>query len=108
MRGIWKGLGLGAVLAVILALAALPAVAAPYAVSGNVTDANVGWGLRASIHITGGTTDTTIWSGTGSGHYTVSLEEGIAYTFAVTPEVPGYNPATVTVGPFAGPVTQTP
>ncbi len=82
--------------------------AAPnFAVSGAITDANTGWGLYASIHITApGWAGMTTFTDLATGAYSVSLTAGSTYTFTVTSRVPGYNTGTASVGPVMEPITQ--
>ncbi len=83
------------------------AAAPNYAVTGTVTDANTGWGLYASIHITTpGWAGMTTFTDLATGAYSVTLTAGSTYTFTVTSRVPGYNTGTASVGPVAGPTTQ--
>lgn len=76
-----------------------------YTVEGYVTDSATGWPLYASIAIDGFLGD-PIWTDPVTGFYSVSLPEGVAYTFNVAAWVAGYLPEAVTVGPLTGDLTQ--
>ncbi|MCP4283126.1 MAG: carboxypeptidase regulatory-like domain-containing protein, partial [Gammaproteobacteria bacterium] len=67
------------------------APASSYTVDGIVTDANTGWPLYANIDIDGYPGD-PIWTDPVSGYYSITLPEGITYTFNVNAWVPGYLP----------------
>ncbi len=70
-----------------------------YTVTGVITDANTGWPLYAEITIDGYPGD-PIWTDPVTGYYTITLAEGITYTFDVATWLPGYQPASVSVGPL--------
>jgi len=76
-----------------------------YVVDGVVTDAYTGWPLYASIDIDGYPGD-PIWTNPETGYYSISLPEGITYTFNVEAFVPGYEPASRGVGPLTGNATE--
>jgi hypothetical protein len=73
-----------------------------HVVSGTVTDASTSWPLYASIHITGdmGYPGTTIYTNPADGTYSITLVDGVTYSFTVTPWVAGYTPGTASVGPL--------
>ena len=79
--------------------------AASYVVSGTITDAATGWPLYASVDIDG-YPGGTIWNDPVTGYYSVTLVEGVAYTFDVEAWVDGYLPAGRAVGPLVGNETQ--
>jgi uncharacterized membrane protein len=76
-----------------------------YTVEGIVTDANTGWPLYATIDIDGYPGD-AIWTDPLDGSYSISLPEGIAYTFHVSAFVDGYLAESADVGPLTGNTTQ--
>lgn len=74
-------------------------------VSGTVTDATTGWSLYAHITIQGDPFNppppyNDLWTDPVTGHYSVTLAEGITYTFNVNAWVTGYNAASHAVGPL--------
>jgi len=73
--------------------------AAFYQVSGIVTDAATGWPLHARIDISG-FPGSPIYADPVTGEYLVSLADGMAYGFSVSPSVAGYNLGSATVGPL--------
>ncbi len=79
-----------------------------HVVSGTVTDASTSWPLYASIHITGdmGYPGTTIYTNPADGTYSITLVDGVTYSFTVTPWVAGYTPGTASVGPLSADTTQ--
>jgi uncharacterized repeat protein (TIGR01451 family) len=72
-----------------------------YTVDGYVTDVNTGWPLYASIAIDGYPGD-PVWTDPVTGYYSISLAEGVEYTFNVDAWVAGYMPDSRTVGPLVG------
>jgi PKD repeat protein len=76
-----------------------------YLVEGAVTDAATGWPLYARVEIAG-YPGGTIWNDLVTGYYSVTLAEGLTYTFHVEAWVDGYLPASRAVGPLAGNETQ--
>ncbi|MBU1661291.1 MAG: carboxypeptidase-like regulatory domain-containing protein, partial [Chloroflexi bacterium] len=76
-----------------------------YTVDGVVTDVNTGWPLYANIDINGYPGD-SIWSDPETGYYSISLPEGITYTFDVAAWVPGYLPGGGDVGPLTADATE--
>ncbi len=72
-----------------------------YEVSGTVTDSATGWPLYAEIDIDG-FPGPAIWTDPVDGSYSISLPEGVEYTFNVSAWAPGYTPAAITVGPLTG------
>ncbi|MCP4287874.1 MAG: S8 family serine peptidase, partial [Gammaproteobacteria bacterium] len=70
-------------------------------VEGYVYDANTYWPLYANIDIDGYPGD-PIWTDPVSGYYSITLPEGITYTFNVNAWVPGYLPGGGDVGPLTG------
>lgn len=75
--------------------------ATSYLVSGQVYDANTGWPLYAQINIGGAPLD-PIWTDPVTGEYSISLPEGIIYTFEAQAFGPGYLSSAVEVGPLTG------
>jgi len=74
-----------------------------YTVSGVISDANTGWPLYASITVDGnpiGPPEDTFWSHPVTGYYSLTLAEGVTYTFDVNAWVAGYVPDSRTVGPL--------
>ncbi len=74
-----------------------------YTVSGVISDANTSWPLYASITVDGdpfGPPDDAFWSDPVTGYYTLTLAEGVTYTFDVNAWVAGYARVTRTVGPL--------
>ena len=76
-----------------------------YVVEGTVTDAATGWPLYARIDING-YPGGTIWNDSVTGYYSVTLAEGLTYTFNVEAWVDGYLPASRAAGPLTGNETQ--
>ena len=76
-----------------------------YWVEGAVTDAATGWPLYASVEIAG-YPGGTIWNDPVTGYYSVTLAEGLTYTFHVEAWVDGYNPTSRAVGPLTGDQTE--
>jgi uncharacterized repeat protein (TIGR01451 family) len=76
-----------------------------YTVDGYVTDVNTGWPLYASLDIDGYPGD-PIWTDPVTGYYSVSLAEGVDYTFNVDAWVGGYLPDSRAVGPLTGDVQE--
>ncbi len=79
--------------------------AAFYVVSGTVTDAATGWPLYASLSIFG-YPGGTIWSNPVTGFYSVTLAEGMTYTFNVNAWVNGYDAAFRVVAPLTSDRTE--
>jgi PKD repeat protein len=79
--------------------------AASHVVDGYVTDANTGWPLYARLDIQGYPYG-PVWSDPVSGYYSVTLAEGITYTFDVSAWVPGYLAESRDVGPLTGNTTE--
>jgi len=80
-----------------------------YTVSGVISDANNGWPLYASITVDGdpiGPPEDTFWNDPVTGYYSLTLVEGVTYTFDVNTWVTGYVPVTRTVGPLTMDITQ--
>lgn len=77
--------------------------AASHVVSGFVTDGIAGWPLHASLIIDGYPGD-PIWTDPLTGFYSVSLAEGVAYTFHVAAS--GYAAQSRAVGPLTGDQTE--
>ena len=82
-----------------------------HTVQGVVKDAAAGWPLYAHITMQGTPENppapyNDFWTDPVTGHYSVTLAEGITYTFSVNAWVSGYLPATVSVGPLSGNLTQ--
>ncbi len=76
-------------------------------VSGFVTDGAVGWPLYAHLTVRGDPIDPVapydnLWSDPITGYYSVTLTEGITYTFDVQAWVSGYLSASREIGPLAG------
>ncbi len=74
-----------------------------YTVDGVVTDATTGWPLYAEISISGDPVNpptSTIWTDPETGAYSVTLAEGITYTFEVEAWSGGYDNLTADVGPL--------
>ncbi len=80
-----------------------PAVS--YVVAGTITDDETGWPLYAKISI-GGYPGDPIWTNPVDGTYSITLPEGIVYTFDVEAFVPGYIPASREIGPLTGDLTE--
>ena len=85
--------------------------AATYVVSGTVTDAATGWPLYAAIAIEGDPLSPpapydSLWNDPVSGHYSVTLSEGITYTFEATAWAPGYDVISRQVGPLTAGSTE--
>jgi uncharacterized repeat protein (TIGR01451 family) len=76
-----------------------------YTVDGYVTDLNTGWPLYASLDIDGYPGD-PIWTDPVSGYYSISLPEGITFTFDVDAWVGGYLPDSRDVGPLTGDIQE--
>jgi uncharacterized repeat protein (TIGR01451 family) len=76
-----------------------------HVISGTVSDVNTGWSLYAQITIGGAPID-SIWSNPVTGYYSVTLPEGLPYTFLVQADLPGYIPASIPVGPLTSDMTQ--
>ncbi len=74
-------------------------LATNYTVEGTVTDVNTGWPLYARIDIDGYPGD-AIWTDPETGSYSISLPEGIEYTFDVSAWVEGYLDESRDVGPL--------
>jgi murein tripeptide amidase MpaA len=70
-----------------------------HVVSGTVRDATTGWPLPATIDI-GGYPNSPIVNNPATGFYSLSMAEGITYTFGVNATVPGYLPQARSVGPL--------
>ncbi len=79
--------------------------AAFYVVSGTVKDATTGWPLYASIGIAG-YPGGAIWNDPVSGFYSVTLAEGVTYTFNVRAWAPGYDTASRSIGPLTNHQTE--
>jgi hypothetical protein len=78
-----------------------------HVVSGTVTDSGTGWPLYAEITITApGFPTTTLFTDPVTGGYSITLVDGMIYTFAVSAWVSGYDPGGAAVGPLATDVTQ--
>ncbi|MGC8763797.1 MAG: carboxypeptidase regulatory-like domain-containing protein, partial [Acidobacteriota bacterium] len=78
-----------------------------HVVSGYVTDATTGWPLYASLQVSGsGYPGTTLWTDPVTGFYSITLADGVAYTFTVNAYVSGYSTGTATVTPSGSDVTQ--
>jgi hypothetical protein len=79
-----------------------------YVVSGIITDANTGWPLYANIDISGGGgyPGDSLWNDPVTGYYSVTLAEGITYTFNVNAWVDGYLAASRDVAPLTGNSTE--
>jgi uncharacterized repeat protein (TIGR01451 family) len=73
--------------------------AAVYVVSGTVRDAVTGWPLYAKLDIAG-YPGGPIWNNPVTGYYSITLAEGITYTFNVDGGIPGYLPASQSIGPL--------
>ncbi len=76
-----------------------------YAVEGYVTDATTGWPLYAKIDVDGYPSD-AIWTDPVTGYYSMTLAEGITYTFHVDAWVEGYDSVAREVGPLTSDVTE--
>ncbi len=86
-----------------------PALA--YVVEGTVTDATTGWPLYAHIAIQGDPVNppapyNEVWNDPVTGHYSITLAEGITYTFNVEAWVEGYLPTSRNVGPLTANATE--
>ncbi|MBN2007157.1 MAG: M28 family peptidase [Anaerolineae bacterium] len=81
---------------------ALPA-ASFYTVTGTVTAAD-GWPLHAAVVVSDELLNpsTSTWSDPLTGHYSLTLAEGITYTLNVTAWTPGYTGAQRTLTPLTG------
>jgi subtilisin family serine protease len=79
--------------------------ASSYVVSGYVTDSTTGWPLYARVTIEG-YPGGPVWSDPVTGYYSVTLAEGVTYTFDVEAWVPGYKSASRTIGPLTGDQTE--
>jgi N-acetylneuraminic acid mutarotase len=79
--------------------------ATSHVVSGTVKDATAGWPLYASLNISGYPAS-TIWNDPVTGFYSVTLAEGITYTFNVDAWAGGYNSVARTVAPLTDNRTQ--
>jgi hypothetical protein len=75
-----------------------------YVVSGQVTDANTGWPLYASIEIEN--SPYTIWTDPADGSYSVALPAGTEFTFNVNAWVDGYLTGSRDVGPLTDDATE--
>jgi uncharacterized repeat protein (TIGR01451 family) len=71
--------------------------AATYIVSGTIRDAMTGWPLYANLDIAG-YPGGSIWNDPVTGYYSITLAEGITYTFNVNAGIPGYLPGGRSVG----------
>jgi len=79
-----------------------------HTVDGTVTDGTTHWPLYAHVSISGDPINppvTGLWTDPATGYYSVTLAEGITYTFNVEAWVPGYLPESVAVGPLSGDLT---
>jgi uncharacterized repeat protein (TIGR01451 family) len=76
-----------------------------YTVSGTVSDALTGWPLYAKINFPGYPVS-PVWTNPIDGSYSVSLPEGISYTFEVEAWLTGYGIAQVLVGPLTADAVQ--
>ncbi|NJD60487.1 MAG: hypothetical protein FIA98_13925, partial [Anaerolineae bacterium] len=74
-------------------------------VDGTVTDASTGWPLYARIDIDG-YADSPVWTDPETGYYSVSLANGLAYTFHVTAWSGGYSQEDRTLPVLATPRTE--
>jgi Subtilase family/PKD domain/Carboxypeptidase regulatory-like domain/Repeat of unknown function (DUF6923)/Kelch motif len=83
--------------------ALVPAVS--YEVEGTVTDDETGWPLYAKISIDGYPGD-PIWTNPVDGSYSITLPEGILYTFHVQAFVTGYVEESRDIGPLTGDLTE--
>ena len=70
-----------------------------HVVSGTIKDAATGWPLYARINIAGGV-GSDIWTDPVTGFYSVSLPEGVSFTFNVSAWVKGYLVSSRAVGPL--------
>ncbi|HET7376390.1 MAG TPA: carboxypeptidase regulatory-like domain-containing protein, partial [Anaerolineae bacterium] len=73
-----------------------------HVVSGTIRDATAGWPLYARLQISGNPIDppgplNDVWTDPVSGFYSISLAEGISYTFKATAWVTGYLPTNSTI-----------
>ncbi|MEW6758306.1 MAG: carboxypeptidase regulatory-like domain-containing protein, partial [Acidobacteriota bacterium] len=83
------------------------APAPSHVVSGVVTDSSTNWPLYAEITVTApGFPTATLFTDPVTGAYSITLVDGMAYTFAVSAWVSGYDPGGAVVGPFSTDVTQ--
>ncbi len=76
-------------------------------VSGTVRDALAGWPLYAHLTVRGNPNNppapyNDLWTNPVTGFYSITLAEGITYTFNVNAWVTGYDALARTVGPFTG------
>ena len=80
-----------------------------YTVSGVISDTNNGWPLYASIAVEGDPVsppEGTLWNDPVTGYYSLTIVEGVTYTFNVNAWVAGYVPVTRTIGPLTMDITQ--
>lgn len=82
--------------------------AAPsHVIYGTVYDSVTGWPLYAQIAISGaGYPGTTIWTDPVNGYYSITLVDGITYSFAVTAWLSGYNGGSADVTPTGANINQ--
>ena len=76
-------------------------------VSGTVRDALAGWPLYAHLTVRGNPNNppapyNDLWTNPVTGFYSITLAEGITYTFNVNAWVTGYDALARTVGPLTG------
>jgi len=82
-----------------------------HTVEGIVTDATTGWPVYANITVQGDPINppapyNDFWNDPITGYYSITLAEGITYTFNVEAWVPGYLPTIRQVGPLTGDQTE--
>lgn len=83
-----------------------PPQTATYAVSGTVRDAATGWPLYAKILVADCGGCPAVWSDPATGAYSLALPAGLSVTLQVAASVPGYLPASVSLGTLSGNVTR--